>query len=204
MTGPAFTLRDVRALMPNVAAYGGERRQHAVTGIAVHHSATANPITGVSMDDAQSIFRYHVEERGWDHGGYHYLVHPTGLVEYALDEAIPAYHAGFTDPDDACGLEQGQYWNHHLIAVCILGWFDRDRVTADGTRIPDRFVTPSPVQWRTAVALLRTIAGRHGLGASDIYGHRELTGCRTACPGANVDLDALRRDIAAGARSDEG
>lgn len=192
--------RDVRAAMPNYAAYRGIRRPGPVTGIALHHSATANRVTGVSLDSALTVFRYHVETLGWSRGGYHYLVHPNGVVEYALDEGTPALHAGFSDPDDRLGLEQGQYWNNHLLAVCLLGWFDDDRrVDGGAVLIPNRFTTPTSSQRRSLVALLRDLIVRHGLGPDAVKGHRELAGCRTACPGSKVDLDALRAELRAGA-----
>lgn len=186
-------IRDVRASMPNYEHSQALRRPRVITGIAVHHSATANRVTGVSLDDAASIFRYHVETLGWSRGGYHYLVHPNGLVEYALDEDIPALHAGFADPDDALGLECGQYWNNHLIAICVLGWFERDRMADGGTvAIPNRFVAPTPTQWRALLQMLGDLVRRHGLDAAAVKGHRELAGCRTQCPGSTVDLDHLR------------
>jgi N-acetyl-anhydromuramyl-L-alanine amidase AmpD len=192
-----LNLRDVRASMPGYERCRGRRREAEVTGIAVHHSAGANAVTGVSTGDALAIFDYHVRTLGWEHGGYHYLVHPTGLVEYALDEDVPAFHAGFSDPDDRLSLEHGQYWNRHLLAVCLLGWFDRDRVTGPGrVAIPNLFTSPLPAQRRALVALLATLARRHGITADAIKGHRELEGCRTGCPGANVDLEALRQDVA--------
>jgi len=193
MTG--LRIRDVRAAMPNYQHYRDSQRTGVVTGIAVHHSATANRITGLSMDEAATIFRYHVETLGWGHGGYHYLVHPNGLIEYALDERIPAFHAGFSDPGDQLHLERGQYWNNHLLAVCLLGWFERDRVLGDGVAIPNRFIAPTSGQWRALVELVAELARRYAIAPDAIKGHRELAGCRTVCPGANVDLDALRRQV---------
>lgn len=191
-----LSIRDVRAEMPNYEAYCGSCREGRVTGIAIHHSATADPITGLSMDDARTIFRYHVEALGWSHGGYHYLIHPTGLIDYALDEKIPAFHAGFSDPDDTLGLERGQYWNNHLIAICVLGWFERDRVDGRSALIPNRFTSPTPGQWRSLLNLVRSVMARYGLQPGDVKGHRELPGCRTRCPGANLDLDRLRAEVA--------
>ncbi len=186
-------VRDVRATMPNYGAYCDVRREGDVTGIAIHHSATANVVTGVSMDDAATIFRHHVETLGWSHGGYHYLVHPTGLVEYALDEATPAFHAGFRDPGDLLRLECGQYWNNHLIAVCLLGWFEPERMPVGAAApIPNRFTSPTRGQWTALLGLLRDLMGRHAISAEFVRGHRELVGARTRCPGENVDLDALR------------
>jgi N-acetyl-anhydromuramyl-L-alanine amidase AmpD len=189
-------IHDVREHMPNYARYCDRHRTGAVTGIAVHHSATANRLTGLSMEDARTIFRYHVETLGWDHGGYHYLIHPNGLVEYALDERIPAFHAGFADSDNRLDLECGQYWNNHLLAVCLLGWFEHDR-TLEGGRvaIPNQFTAPLAGQWRALIALLRDLGRRYGIGPEEVKGHRELAGCRTICPGANVDLDGLRREL---------
>jgi len=196
MSGPP-RIRDVRADMPNYAQYRGDRRSGAVTGIAVHHSATANPATGVAMENARAIFLHHVRTLGWSKGGYHYIVHPTGVIEYALDEETPAFHAGFRDPDDSLALEHGQYWNNHLLAICLLGWFDHDRVGREGsTPIPNQFTAPTPGQWQALLDLLRDLMQRHGVAAHAVRGHRELTGCRTRCPGANVDLDALRAALA--------
>lgn len=201
----ALNIRDVREYMPNYGQYRDHVRDAAITGIAVHHSATANRLTGVSMEDARTIFRHHVDTLGWTHGGYHYFVHPSGLVEYALDERIAAFHAGFADPDDRLGLERGQYWNNHLIAVCLLGWFERDRTRRGGTiAIPNRFTSPTSGQWRALVGLLVDLCRRYALAAETIRGHRELTGCRTRCPGANVDLDALRAIVGRSASGGSG
>lgn len=189
-------LRDVRASMPSRAGHRDRRRPGPITGIAIHHSATANGVTGVSMDTAQTIFRYHVETLGWERGGYHYLVHPNGLVEYALDEQTPAFHAGFVDPDDTLRLECGQYWNNHLLAVCLLGWFENDRTVDGGAgTIPNRFTAPTPAQHRALVSLLVDLVTRHDLAAEVVKGHRELAGCRTVCPGGNLNLTDLRREL---------
>lgn len=179
--------------MPNHPVYRDRRRAGAVTGVAIHHSATANRITGLSMDDAYTVFNHHVHVLGWEHGGYHYLIRPNGVIEYALDEEIPAFHAGFRDPANELNLEHGQYWNNHLLAICVLGWFERDRTVERGTvKIPNRFTAPTPRQLESLIDLLRAMFDRYGIGPETVKGHRELTGCSTRCPGANVDLDLLR------------
>lgn len=172
-------------------------RRGEVTGVAVHHSATANHVTGVSMDDAATIFRHHVERNGWSRGGYHYLVHATGLVEYALDESASAPHAGFADREDRLGLEHGQYWNEHLLSVCLLGWFEPERLSPAGP-IPNRFTKPAPAQCRALLKLLGELTRRYGLDPESVRGHRELEGCSTRCPGINVDLEALRAELREG------
>jgi hypothetical protein len=200
LPAPPLRLSDVRASMPGRGP-APALRAGPILGVAVHHSATAHPATGLSLDTAQSVFHYHVHGRGYDHGGYHYLVRPTGLIEYALDEAVPGYHAGFADPDDALGLERGQYWNHHYLAVCVLGWFEDDRQISSPTgqpvTIPNYFTRPTAAQWQSLLGLLRDLRQRHAIRVENIRGHHELAGCRTRCPGANVDLEALRRALLA-------
>jgi N-acetyl-anhydromuramyl-L-alanine amidase AmpD len=189
-------LVDVRAEMPNYAAYREKRRNSDIQGIAIHHSATAHPSTGLAMENAEHIFRYHVERRGWDHGGYHYLIRPNGLIEYALDEQVAAYHAGFRDPADDYALECGQFWNNRYLAVCLLGWFDNDRVVRDmegqARSIPNYFTRPTANQMRSLVALTAELCVRYDIPIYNVRGHRELTGCHTRCPGENVDLVRLR------------
>ena len=190
MSGPRVV--DVRAEMPvRPASPPPAPRSGAVLGIAVHHSATANVANGLSLDTARTIFEHQVFGRGWAHGGYHYCIRPTGLVEYSLDEAVAGFHAGFVDPGDRLGLEHGQFWNEHYLAVCVLGWFESDR-RIGGQRIPNHFTRPTPPQWDALVALVADLRARHDLPADSVRGHRELAGSRTRCPGAHLDLAALR------------
>ena len=193
-------IKDVRSEMPNYAAYRDKERQTSIAGIAIHHSATANAANGLSLDNALSIFRYHVDVRGWDHGGYHYLVHPNGLIEYALDVKVAAYHAGFHDPDDTMHLERGQYWNNHFLAVCLLGWFEKNRTIRDQSgstiQIPDHFVHPTTAQFRALMDLLHRLLREFSLPVDTVFGHRELRGTRTVCPGGTLtsSLCAVRCD----------
>jgi len=193
---------DVRPAMPNYDPDRVDTRRGEVLGIAIHHSGTADARTGLSADNARTIAEYHVGTLGWDHPGYHYVVLPNGVVEYALDERIPAYHAGFTDPEDRRGLESGQFWNHHYLAICVAGWFDDgrhvpDKSSPNGARpIPDYFTRPAAAQFRALMWLVQSLKDKYNLAAAQVRGHRELEGCSTACPGRNFDLDSFRRSLA--------
>lgn len=193
---PDLRLFDVRADMPSRAGNAAQPRAGAILGLAVHHSAVIHPATGLSSSGAREIFDVQVNHNGWEHGGYHYLIAPNGRIEYALDEAVPAFHAGFTDPDDRLGLEHGQYWNQHYLAVCLLGWFDSGRqVSGAGgpaRAVPDFFTHPAQAQWQALLVLIRMLRARYAYPLENVRGHRELAGCHTRCPGENVDLDALR------------
>ena len=156
---------DVRARMPNYQHYKNTTRNSRILGIAVHHSATASRYTGRHTGDACGIFVYHVHALGWDHGGYHYVIAASGQIQYALDERIAAYHAGFDDPDNSLGLEFGQHWNNHYIAICLIGWFDRDRTVRDARghrkKIPDAFTRPTRAQSQSLLALVQYLRQKH-------------------------------------------
>jgi N-acetyl-anhydromuramyl-L-alanine amidase AmpD len=192
-------IRDVRSQMPTGAHIAAAKRMGAILGVAIHHSASAHPASGLSIETAHSIFLDHVQNRGWEHGGYHYVIRPNGEIEYALDETVAGYHAGFNDPTDALQLERGQFWNQHYLGVCAAGWFDNDRQykSAEGQAqpIPNRFTRPTEAQWRAVVGLAAQLCERYAIPTENVRGHRELSGCRTRCPGANFDLEALRAAV---------
>lgn len=194
-----LNIKDVRAEMPNYGNYRDWRRNGPVLGIAIHHSATADHVTGAPTGDAHTYFNYHVNVRGWSHGGYHYVITGTGQVQYALDEQIPAYHAGFKDPSDSLGLEQGQYWNNHYLAICLSGWFSENRTYRDANGyihpIPDGYTAPGEAQMSALLALIQRLRQKYGLPVENVRGHRELTGTTTACPGSHLDPAEIRQKL---------
>lgn len=194
-------IKDVRAEMPNYANYKDWQRPGPILGIAVHHSATADRTTGAPIGNAHTFFDYHVNQRGWAHGGYNYVITGSGDIEYALDEKIAAYHAGFADPDNSEGLEQGQYWNNHYLAVCLAGWFSQGRTYRDDAGrtqpIPNNFTSPSPAQMESLLALLQQLRRKYNLPVENVRGHRELAGNATTCPGPNLDPAQIRAALRA-------
>jgi len=197
----ALDIKDVRAEMPNYEEYKDWQRDGEILGIAVHHSATADRETGAPLGDAYTFFDYHVNVRGWSHGGYNYVISGDGQIQYALDEKISAYHAGFKDPDNAEGLEQGQYWNNHYLAICLSGWFADNRTyrDADGQiqPIPNDYTSPGDVQMNPLVALIQYLRQKYNIPVENVRGHRELAGNSTTCPGLNFDPAVLRATLQA-------
>jgi nucleoid-associated protein YgaU len=194
-------IKDVRAEMPNYANYEDWQRSGEILGIAIHHSATADRTTGAPIGNAHSFFDYHVNGRGWAHGGYNYVITADGEVEYALDEKIAAYHAGFADPDNSEGLEQGQYWNNHYLAICLAGWFSQNRTYRDNAGhtlpIPNNYTNPSTAQMQSLLALVQQLRQKYGLPVENVRGHRELAGNATTCPGPNLDPAQIRAALRA-------
>ena len=128
--------------------------------------------------------------------GYNYVITDQGQVEYALDDMIAAYHAGFKDPDDSEGLEEGQYWNNHYLAICLVGWFAEDRPYRDADAviryIPNHHTTPSAAQSQALFDLIQQLRQKYDIPVENVRGHRELTGNSTVCPGQNFDPAELR------------
>ncbi len=192
---------DVRAQMPNYAAYQHWQRSGAITGIAIHHSATADRQTGAPIGDAFTFFNYHVNSRGWTHGGYNYVLLPDGTLQYALDEKIGGYHAGFKDPNNEHNLERGQYWNNHYLAICLVGFFENGRTWRDRDgkvhAIPDSHTLPTPAQSDALKRFTLHLMEKYTIPPEHVRGHRELTGSHTRCPGAGFDMDAFRASLRA-------
>ena len=75
-------------------------------GIVVHHS-------GACTDTVEGIRRYHVDIRGWDYTGYHYVIDREGIVHDARPITVRGAHA------------KGNKWhverNSTHIGVCLIG-----------------------------------------------------------------------------------
>lgn len=200
------SIKDVRAEMPNYEQYRAWQRDGDILGIAIHHSATVDRTTGGPVGDAQTFFDYHVNTLGWAHGGYNYIITGQGVIEYALDEKIAAYHAGFKDVDNSEGLEFGQYWNNHYLAICLSGWFAAGRTyrDSDGVErpIPNNYITPSPAQSQALFALIQQLRRKYNIPVENVRGHRELPGNSTHCPGQNLDPATLRAQLRAADEAD--
>lgn len=213
----ALKIVDLRAQMPNYEAYKDWRRPAAIDGIAVHHTgyASVDPATGAPNITPQRVFDYHVKTLGWAHGGYNYIIGADGTIYYVLDEKIAPFHCGLNEPDRNkepekwqrwVELERGQYFNNHYVAICLLGWFSRNRIlyrNGTQTRIPDTNTSPTQAQWGALVELIRDLQARYRVALERIQGHRELRASvnfgSTECPGAEINLVEMRRTLQSGA-----
>jgi hypothetical protein len=124
-----------------------------------------------------------------------------GTIEYALDDKISAYHAGFKDPDNSAGLEYGQFWNNHYLAICLSGWFSNNRIYRDATGhthpIPNNYTVPTEAQMASLLALIQHLRHKYDIAVENVRAHRELLGNSTACPGQNLDPAQLRTKLRA-------
>lgn len=77
----------------------------APSGIVIHHSAT-DPGT-----KTENIRRYHVEERGWNDIGYHYIIETSGRIVKGRDTSTAGAHA----------LNPRPSRNRTHIGICLIG-----------------------------------------------------------------------------------
>lgn len=138
--------------------------------IVLHH--TGPPSTPTTSTAA--IRRYHVEERGYQDVGYHWLV---GL----LADGHPRVDGGrpWEEPGAHCPPVQAR-----SIGVAVCGdW---------STLEPADY----PALWGQVIRHLADLCQRHGVAVERLLGHREAQPHHTECPGTHVDMDDIRRRVA--------
>lgn len=137
-----------------------------VERIILHHSLTRD--SGTVFTNA--IRRYHVDVKGWDDIGYHYLIelvndHYEIFVGRMLN----------TQGAHCRGMNAGS------IGICLIGNFNDAGVPAN--------------QWDLALRLCRSLMDVFYLTPKDVYGDREFH-LRKTCPGKNFNLYEFRRQLA--------
>ena len=166
-----------------LASYGGDRGTPIkdVLGIAVHHEAgTAD---GTS---AYGIARFHVKEQGWSHIGYTFVIERSGALYQTLDWTTAPYHAGYTVDAQGRGDDLSkfpnrdpQFYNDHYWAVCLVGNLS--------------LKPPTDAQFETLANLCAALK-RASLPGFKVFGHGELPGKATECPGTKLDMRWVRKE----------
>lgn len=115
--------------------------------------------TPPDMDvDAAEIRRWHVEERGWDDIGYHYVITRGGVLEEGRPDEIPGAHV------------YGH--NEETIGVCLVGGMGE----AEQSPVADSNFTKE--QWATLEVLVRFLQRQYG--PLIVHGHRDYS--KKLCP----------------------
>lgn len=115
--------------------------------------------------DAAAVRRCHVNERGYSDIGYHAVVLRTGEVQPGRPVEKEGAHAKGHNADS--------------LGISLVGDFTQYHVPAD--------------QWDAAVAHVAGWLREYGLTVDDVFGHRELRGASTLCPG--FDPEAFRSSL---------
>lgn len=106
---------------------------------------------------AATITEWHVDERGWDDIGYHYVITRDGAIEDGRPVEIQGAHAYGHNADS--------------IGICLIGGM------ADDGETPDSNFTRW--QWEALGALMEDLQGRYG--PLEVIGHRDVD-AKKACP----------------------
>ena len=103
--------------------------------------------------DVDDIRKWHVEERGWDDVGYHYIVLLDGQIQKGREDKTQGAHVG------------GH--NSNSIGICYIG----------GGNGEDTRTTPQKASLVYLISFLRRL-----YPDSVVLGHRDFEGVTKACP----------------------
>ena len=124
------------------------------TRIIVHHSASIRSTT------PDEIRKWHVEDRGFEEVGYHYIVDGAGTMHRGRDiHRIGAHCLGANDDS---------------IGICVTG----DNTKTDAAHL---WSGAQIDELRLLIATLQDV-----FGPLTIHGHRDVGETATECPGLNV------------------
>lgn len=150
---------------------GGRR----VTSIVVHHTA------GSRQNTAAEIDAFHrAQHPAWGGIAYQYVIRqPRNGAPLVVIERGRAHAGGAWLAEPGTHVYGGV--NATSVALCVVGDFSAETI-------------PTPL-WRSVVGVLSTWCVAWDLRASAIFGHHEVEGNATSCPGDRVDLEQLRSDV---------
>jgi len=134
--------------------------------ILIHHSA------GSKYDTVASLRHQHVEKRGWDDIGYHYV-----LQRYIQREPGYAEHLIIKEgrPDTKTGAHAGRgWWNRYSLGVCVIGYFH-----PGASGVSEHFTSD---MYTDLVGALAHLCKKYGISPKNIGYHRDVKA--TACPGS--------------------
>lgn len=137
--------------------------------IVLHYSATF-PSQDIGVDE---IRRWHVEDRGYQDIGYHFVVRLDGTIEHGR----PVWKQG----------AHCKGHNHHSIGICYVGGLMLDGKTGYDSR-----TVTQKISLNTLIDSLRTVYGE-----LPVYGHREMSGQATQCPGFDASAEYNDGEMAA-------
>ncbi|RKT02481.1 N-acetylmuramoyl-L-alanine amidase [Streptomyces sp. 3211.6] len=149
--------------------------------IIIHHTATAN-VSDYSRERAHALARaiqtYHMDMQGWIDTGQHFTVSRGAFVLEGRHQSLAALDSGEQ-------LVRGAHCvGQNSVAVGIEN---------EGTYMTEE---PPAAQFSALADLCAHVCRQYGIGASEIYGHRDFNS--TACPGDKLYamLPKLRQDVA--------
>ncbi len=138
--------------------------------IVIHHSAS-------NIASPQSMRSYHINQRGWDELGYHFVI--GNGVAYG-DGAVYVGERWKKQMTGAHCKVPGNHYNEHGIGICLIGNFEQAR--------------PTPRQIESLARLVDFLTRKCGISQSRILTHGGVTH-KTACPGRHFSLNSVLRRL---------
>ncbi len=141
-------------------------KQHQISSITLHHTATPASDPARAKKRILSIQKYHQGHRQYADIAYHYLISEDGTIFEGRDRRIAGETSTNYDPT-----------GHVLVA--LLGNFEK--------------APPTKRQWASMIELLAWLCTEFGVSPESISGHRDLA--KTLCPGKYLDVDIKNRKV---------
>lgn len=142
-------------------------RERNWSEIVIHHSA--------SPSGSAAAFTAAHRNRGWTTLGYDFVIgNGTGTAD-GLVEVGPRWK------QQAVGAHcktKGAFYNKHGIGICLVGNFDQ--------------TTPTARQLASVRKLVRFFSKRYGISSKHVFGHGEVPGTHTRCPGSHMPMNQIR------------
>ncbi len=137
--------------------------------IVIHHSATG---VGNSMQ-----FNKAHKKKGWKGVGYHFIIdNGTCGKDDGQIETTPRW----INQEDGAHCKAGEM-NKTGIGICLVGNFSKERV--------------SRKQLNSLVYLVKTLQGFYHIPDNRVFGHGNVPGAQTECPGKKFPWKKFRRRI---------
>lgn len=134
-------------------------------GIIIHHSLTKDG----NVSDYEGIRRYHIQEKGWNDIGYHFIIE--------LDNGKIATKKG----RDSNKIGAHCVGKNDYIGICLVGNYDKGKEIV------------SPEKMQALVKLVITMLKKYKLTIASIHKHSEYAS--KTCPGSGFPWEEFIKKV---------
>ncbi|MGV8074409.1 MAG: N-acetylmuramoyl-L-alanine amidase [Syntrophobacteraceae bacterium] len=165
--GQKLVIPNAKMLRHVIPLYPNSRWQY----IIIHHTAT-------DIGNATLVNRSHHDRGFWNGLGYHFIIDNGSLGKGdGQIEVAPRWIK------QQCGAHcKVGGMNERGIGIALVGNFNID--------------LPTRNQLQSLVYLLQVLSQRYHIGPDHIWGHRDIEGANTDCPGKRFPWSEIRRCLA--------
>lgn len=147
--------------------------ERKIAKVIVHHFWRPRAADWKGLATLQSVYNYHVHDRGWSDIGYHLVIGPDSTLWLARPMEMAGAHTA------------GQ--NEHSIGIAYAADFDTEDPAENG--------------YDAGIMACAMILKRFKLDPEDVYFHRDFA--QKSCPGTKMDRESYREDLKDALKPDE-